>query len=91
MERYPAGVAVYAGTDTVSDTGRWLRGAHSSDWSVLFATSNVNARERASRYVAALPPAIQGQNGNRHTLRVYCRRRAWFSLNDGDGSAALAE
>lgn len=52
-------------------------------------TGDANARERAARYLAALPPAVAGQYGDRHTFRVCCRLARGFALSDEDALAVL--
>jgi hypothetical protein len=51
----------------------------------------VDPRERARRYLAALPPAIAGHHGDRHTFRVCCRLTRGFALSDDEALALLAE
>jgi hypothetical protein len=47
--------------------------------------------ERAKRYVASVPPAIEGQHGDVHTFRVCCRLVRGFALEDGQALHVLAE
>lgn len=47
--------------------------------------------ERARRYLAAVPPAIQGQHGDSHTFRISCRLVRGFALTDADAMRLLAE
>ena len=53
-------------------------------------TTGVDARERATRYLAVLPAAIAGQHGDRRTFRVCCRIARGFALNDDDALRVLA-
>jgi hypothetical protein len=50
----------------------------------------VDPRERARRYLAALPPAIAGHHGDVHTFRVCCRLTRGFALSDDEALALLA-
>ena len=52
---------------------------------------SVDPRERARRYLAALPPAIAGHHGDVHTFRVCCRLTRGFALSDDEALALLAE
>lgn len=52
-------------------------------------TSDV--RERARRYLAAVPPAVAGQHGDVTTFRVCCRLVRGFALNDDDALSVLAD
>jgi hypothetical protein len=47
--------------------------------------------ERARRYLAAIPPAIEGQHGDTATFRVCCRLVRGFALEDEDALAVLAD
>jgi len=47
--------------------------------------------ERAKRYVANVPPAIEGQHGDVHTFRVCCRLTRGFALDDEQALQVLAE
>ena len=47
--------------------------------------------ERASRYLASVPPAIAGQHGDVHTFRVCCRLTRGFALDDEQALAILSE
>jgi hypothetical protein len=47
--------------------------------------------ERAKRYVANVPPAIEGQHGDVQTFRVCCRLTRGFALDDEQALHALAE
>jgi hypothetical protein len=47
--------------------------------------------ERARRYLAATPPAIQGQNGDARTFRVCCSLVRRFGLNDEEALHLLSE
>lgn len=45
--------------------------------------------ERARRYVAAIPPAVQGQSGDAATFKVCCRLVRGFSLTEEQALEAL--
>jgi hypothetical protein len=47
--------------------------------------------ERARRYLAAVPPAVQGQRGDERTFRVCCRLVGRFGLTDGEALRLLSE
>jgi hypothetical protein len=47
--------------------------------------------ERARRYLAAVPPAIQGCGGDAHTFMVACRLVRGFSLDDATALELLTE
>lgn len=47
--------------------------------------------ERAKRYVANVPPAIEGQHGDVHTFRVCCRLVRGFALEDEQALHVLTE
>jgi len=47
--------------------------------------------ERARRYVAKMPPAIDGQLGSRRLYAAACRVLHDFGLSDDDGLAVLAD
>jgi hypothetical protein len=48
-------------------------------------------RQRARRYLAALPPAIAGSHGDVHTFRVCCRVVRGFALDDEQALELLQE
>jgi RepB DNA-primase from phage plasmid len=50
-----------------------------------------DVRERARRYLAAVPPAVAGQHGDVTTFRVCCRLVRGFALNDDDALSVLAD
>jgi hypothetical protein len=52
---------------------------------------DVPTLEREKRYLASLPPAIAGQNGDVHTFRTCCRLVRGFALNDDQALHALEE
>lgn len=52
-------------------------------------TTRPDIVERARRYVAAIPPAIQGQNGDVATFKVCCRLVRGFSLTEEQALDAL--
>ena len=47
--------------------------------------------ERARRYLAAIPPAVTGQQGDAATFRVCCRLVRGFDLGDDDALLVLNE
>jgi hypothetical protein len=47
--------------------------------------------ERAKRYVAMVPPAVEGQHGDVHTFRVCCRLARGFALDDEQALHVLAD
>jgi hypothetical protein len=47
--------------------------------------------ERATRYLARVPPAIAGEHGDVHTFRVCCRLVRGFALDDEEALRVLAE
>jgi hypothetical protein len=47
--------------------------------------------ERARRYLAATPPAVQGQRGDERTFRVCCRLVGRFGLTDDEALRLLTE
>jgi RepB DNA-primase N-terminal domain len=53
--------------------------------------SNQLVITRAKRYVAMVPPAVEGQHGDLHTFRVCCRLARGFALNDEQALHVLAE
>jgi hypothetical protein len=50
-----------------------------------------NRVERAYRYLAVLPPAIQGSHGDVYTFHVCCRLVRGFALEDGEALAVLQD
>lgn len=48
-------------------------------------------RERARRYLAAIPAAVAGDHGDATTFRVCCRLVRGFALNDDDAFDLLSE
>ncbi|MGE0123626.1 MAG: DNA-primase RepB domain-containing protein [Vicinamibacterales bacterium] len=52
-------------------------------------SSAFDVRERARKYLAAIPPAIAGQHGDTTTFRVCCRLVRGFALSDDDALAIL--
>ncbi|MGE3959886.1 MAG: DNA-primase RepB domain-containing protein [Vicinamibacterales bacterium] len=48
-------------------------------------------RERARRYLAAIPPAVAGSHGDLTTFRVCCRLVRGFALTDDDALGVLVE
>ena len=59
--------------------------------SASFDIASRNRVERARRYVAVLPPAIQGSHGDVYTFRVCCRLVRGFALEDGEALAVLQD
>lgn len=55
------------------------------------SSPTIEVRERARRYLAAIPPAVGGQHGDTTTFRVCCRLVRGFALEDDDALAVLAE
>lgn len=53
--------------------------------------NTVEVRERARRYVAAIPPAVSGEHGDATTFRVCCRLVRGFALSDDDALAVLVD
>ena len=47
--------------------------------------------ERATMYLARVPPAIAGEHGDVHTFRVCCRLVRGFALDDEEALRVLAE
>lgn len=47
--------------------------------------------ERARRYVAAIPPAVSGQQGDLATFQVCCRLVRGFALTDDEALTAMQE
>jgi hypothetical protein len=54
-------------------------------------TSRPDILERARRYVAAIPPAVQGRSGDVATFKVCCRLVRGFSLTEEQALTALQE
>lgn len=50
-----------------------------------------DARDRAQRYLAAIPPAVAGSQGDVATFRVCCRLVRGFALTDDDALGVLVE
>jgi hypothetical protein len=55
------------------------------------ARSTTDVRERARRYLAAIPPAIAGNHGDATTFRVCCRLVRGFALDDEDALDVLSD
>jgi hypothetical protein len=53
--------------------------------------STSDVRERARRYLAAIPPAVAGDHGDATTFRVCCRLVRGFALGDEDALHVLNE
>ena len=56
-----------------------------------YALPSSDRAERARRYLAAVPPAIEGQHGDLHTFRMCCRLVRGFALTDADALRLLTE
>ncbi len=52
---------------------------------------NLPVLERARRYLAAVPPAIQGCGGDAHTFALVCKLVRGFALDDATALALLTE
>lgn len=67
-------------------------GQHSAppDYNVPHAASR-DVRERARRYIAAIPPAVAGDHGDVATFRVCCRLVRGFALAEEDALCVLAD
>ena len=50
-----------------------------------------DVRERARRYLAAIPPAIAGRQGDTTTFRVCCRLVRGFALSQVDALSVLKD
>lgn len=50
-----------------------------------------DVHERARQYVAAIPPAVAGQRGDRRTFQVCCRLVRGFALTDAQALDILAD
>src|SRR5262245_57477275 len=57
----------------------------------LPVVADVDVFKRARRYVAALPPAIEGHHGDVHTFRICCRLVRGFALTDAEAFELLLE
>jgi hypothetical protein len=82
--------AVYTPGDFPTPSARPPRGI----WPTIACESGhgeAPVRERASRYLATVPPAIAGQHGDLHTFRVCCRLVRGFALADHEALAVLAD
>lgn len=51
---------------------------------------HADVRERARRYIEAIPPAVAGAHGDTATFRVCCRLVRGFNLDNDDALAALS-
>jgi hypothetical protein len=52
--------------------------------------SSADVRERAQRYIAAIPPAVAGQHGDVATFRICCRLVRGFALDDDEALSVLS-
>ena len=50
-----------------------------------------DVRERARKYIAAIPPAVAGDGGDAATFRVCCRLVRGFALEDDDALSVLID
>jgi hypothetical protein len=50
-----------------------------------------DVRERARKYLAAIPPAVAGNGGDAATFRVCCRLVRGFALHDEEALSVLKE
>ena len=50
-----------------------------------------DARERARKYLAVIPPAVAGSHGDAATFRACCRLVRGFALDDEDALALISE
>lgn len=55
------------------------------------ACRHADARERARRYLAVIPPAVAGQGGDAATFRVCCRLVRGFALEENAALSVLTE
>lgn len=53
------------------------------------STTSADIRERARKYIAAIPPAVAGNHGDAATFRVCCRLVRGFALSDDDALAVM--
>ncbi len=58
---------------------------------MLTRTAATDVRERARRYIAAIPSAVAGNHGDTVTFRVCCRLVRGFALSDDDALSVLEE
>ena len=90
-------VGVLAGTTTVptvrlSDRGeRGPSGGRCRRAAARHERQPPDVRERARRYLAAIPPAVAGNHGDAATFRVCCRLVRGFALDDEDALEVLTE
>lgn len=59
--------------------------------SVSSPERSIDLRERARRYIAAIPPAVAGRHGDAATFRVCCRLARGFDLDNEAALAVLVE
>ena len=64
---------------------------HERPPSCLRPCPNLPVLERARRYLAAVPPAIQGCGGDAHTFALVCKLVRGFSLDDATALELLTE
>jgi hypothetical protein len=87
------------GCEVVADYSEANGAATPASFSVPKATPHlqqpINGRadrlERARRYVAAIPPAVSGQQGDLATFQVCCRLVRGFALTDDEALMAIRE
>ncbi len=86
----------YRSTDAVRGPTEFPEPQHAAECSrpVPYASRAVSALEpieRARRYLARVPPAVEGEHGDAHTFRVCCRLVRGFALDDDAALTLLAE
>lgn len=52
---------------------------------------SIDVRERARRYISAIPPAVAGSHGDTATFRVCCRLARGFDLDDDVALTVLSD
>ena len=86
--KYARATRVYRPDDFPTPPATALRRATSVASAPRFPARVV---ERARRYLAALPPAVSGQNGDVTTFRACCRLVRGFLLSDDDALTLIHE
>ena len=86
--KYGRATRVYTPDDFPTPPAKALRRAPSATSAPRLP---VHVIERARRYLAALPLAVSGQNGDVTTFRACCRLVRGFLLSDEDALALLHE
>jgi hypothetical protein len=72
-------------------TPRSVSAPKSAAAAVVGASPSRDARDRARRYIAAIPPAVAGSHGDAATFRVCCRLVRGFALTDEEALSALMD